>query len=245
MQLKDVITLLISILAFVISSVATTISIIRGRNERQRAIRNQITDILSRIISTNLENIQYYHENEAKDPKYFAALSSALSQQNAFLLNQAMYLTDQVPELVTAVEYNTLAVANANAGDLIIAEKYYRKAIEVAKTDYFKALATRSYAMFLFSQRRFEEARELFNKALIAIGGSGNLARYQKGLTYQMWADNEFNNAGSSKRAEELIESAANEFKGIDNDAVRMKALYDLRTMIPPSNIQQNAPAEK
>ncbi len=160
---------------------------------------------------------------------YFQSLSSILNQQNAFLLQQATYLAEQVPDLVTAVEYNTIASATANAGDLIAAEKYYKKAIDVSPNNYYRSLSIRSYANYLFPQRRFEEARENFRKAISLLTGGDNMVRYTNGLTYQMWAWNESNNAASPKRAEELFESAVNEFNGIDNETVRRNALNGLQ----------------
>ena len=240
---KDVVTVSISVSALIISAVATTISIIRGQKEKQRTVRNQITEVLSRIIAGKIENAKLYHETAEKTPEYFQALSSILNQQNAFLLNQAVYLTDQVPELVTAVEYNTLAAANSDAGDLIMAERYYSKAITVCPNDYYKSLAIRSYAGFLFAQRRLEEAREEFRKAVSLLKGGDNLVRYTNGFTYQMWAWNELNNANSIKRAQELVESASNEFKGIENEAVRKDALRGLQAAIRlPPEIPQNMP---
>jgi hypothetical protein len=44
-----------------------------------------------------------------------------------------------------------------------------------------------------------------------------------------MWAWNELNNAASPKRAEELFESATNEFNGIDNETIRRTALNGLQ----------------
>jgi tetratricopeptide (TPR) repeat protein len=182
MQTKELISIVLSVVALTISVIATTISIIRGRLERQRAVRAQITDVLSRIIS---ENTKLYDEAANKSKEYQQAISSILGQQNGFLLQQAIYLTDQVPELVSAVEYNTLALANADAGDLIVAENYYLKAIQISSNAYYKSLALRSYAVFLFPQRRFEEAREQFGKAVTLLKGADNLIRSTKGYTYQ------------------------------------------------------------
>ena len=55
------------------------------------------------------------------------------------------------------------------------------------------------------------------------------MVRYTNGITYQMWAWNEGNNAASPKRADELFESAINEFNGIDNESVRRNALNGLQ----------------
>lgn len=197
-------------------------------------------------MSTSLENAKLYHERAENDPVYYQTVSSILNQQNAFLLQQATYLTDQVPELVTAIEYNTIAAATANAGDLISAERYYKKAIEVSPNSYYRSLAVRSYANYLFPQRRFEEARENFRKAVSLLTGGDNLVRYTNGLTYQMWAWNELNNAASPKRAEELFESATNEFNGIDNETFRRTALNGLQAATgsrssPHSTLQPTA----
>jgi len=98
----------------------------------------------------------------------------------------------------------------------------------VSQNNYYRSLAVRSYANYLFPQRRFEEGRENFRKAISLLPGGDNVVRLTNGFTYQMWAWNELNNAASPKRAEELFERALNEFNGIDNDTVRRSALRGL-----------------
>lgn len=228
MATKDIITLLISAFAFVISVVATTISVIRGKYEQQRAVRNQITEVLKSMIAAQLENTKLYHDSADKEPGYFQAVSNILSQQNGFLLQQAVYLMDQVPHLVTAVEYNTVAYAHAEAGDLIQAERYYTRAIDVCPNDYTRSQAIRSYAVSLFAQHRQEEGREQFRRAITLLKGADNFTRAARGFAYQVWGWNELNNAASPKRAEELFESATSEFNGIDNETVRRDLLKGL-----------------
>jgi len=233
MELKDFVTISISALAFILSAIATFISTIRGRYEEQRAIRNQLSETLNRIANTNIENAKLYHDTATKDPAYYQQLSAMMNQQQASLLNQAMYLADQIPKLVTAVEMNTIAVANFNAGDVIMAEKYYRKAIEVSPNNYYRALAIRSYAGFLYTQRQFEEGRNQFQQSIKLISGGDNLSRYTNGYTYQMWAWNELNNAGVQSTAEQYFENAQSQFKNIDNDAVRENAMNTLAEALP------------
>jgi tetratricopeptide (TPR) repeat protein len=247
MEIKDLVAISISSLAFLLSLVATIVSLVRSKYEKQRAIKKEITDTLGKIVSTSLENAKLYRESAEKDPPYYQTVSSILNQQNVFLLQQATYLMDEVPKLVTAIEYNTIAAATSNAGDFMSAEKYYKKAIDASPNNYYRSLAIRSYAGYLFPQRRFEEARENFRKAISLLTGGDNLVRYTNGLTYQMWAWNELNNAASPRRAEELFESAANEFKGIDNEAVRRTALSGLEAAkgspsSPNPTLQPTAP---
>lgn len=231
MEIKEIVGISISSLALVLSITATIISLIRSRYEKQRIIRSELSDTLSQIISGTLENAKLYRD-ASNDPVYYQTVSSILNQQNAFLLNEAIYLIDQIPDLVTTIEYNTIAAANANSGQIIVAENYYLKAIAIAASNYHKALATRSYANFIFAQRRFEEGREQFRKSIALLKGGDNIVRLQNGLTYQIWAWNERNNAQSEGRPEELFESARTEFNGIDNEVAKQDAVKGLEATI-------------
>ena len=48
-----------------------------------------------------------------------------------------------------------------------------------------------------------------------------------------MWAWNELNNAGARLAAEQLFESAQNEFKGMDNESVRKTSIDALNEALP------------
>jgi tetratricopeptide (TPR) repeat protein len=229
MDAKDLFSLSLSALAFLLSASATIISLVRSKYEKQRAIKKEITETLGKIVSTALDAAKLYREAGTSDPNYYQAVSSILNQQNTFLLNQATYLAEQVPTLMTAVEYNTIAGATASAGDLIAADRYFRKAIDASPNAYFRALAMRSYANFLFSQHRFEAGRALFKRSILLMPGSDNFVRFTNGFTYQMWGWNEANQAGAPQQAELLFESAANEYKLIDNETVRSDALNRLQ----------------
>ena len=243
MDTKDLISISLSILAFVLSGSATIISLFRARQEKQRAIKREITDTLGRIVATALDSAKAYRETAQSDPNYFQAVSSILNQQNTFLLNQATYLAEQVPTLITAVEYNTIAMATANAGDLIAADRYYKKAVDASTNPYFRALAMRSYANFLFSQHRFDEARKLFKQAVGLLAGTGDFVHFTNGFTYQMWAWNELNLARAKGQADVYFEIAANEFMAIENMPVRSDAL--MRLQLARSGDPAGHPANK
>lgn len=229
MDTKDIISISLSVLAFLLSGSATIISLIRSKYEKQRAIKKEITETLGRIVSTALDSAKAYRETAQSDPAYYQAVSGILNQQNTFLLNQATYLAEQVPTLMTAVEYNTIASAQASAGDLIAADRYYRKAVEVAPNPYFRSLAMRSYAGFLFTQHRFDEARKLFKQAVGLLSGSGDFVHFTNGFTYQMWGWNELNVARAKSQGDIYFEIAASEFMAIENVAVRNDALMRLQ----------------
>lgn len=228
LSIKDKITLATSVCAILLSILAFINSEIKGDAERKRTIRSQLTDVLSRIIMTDLENAKFFHDLGPVDQRYYQQLSSILNQHNAFLLQQAMYLSEQIPQLVTTPDLTTIAVANANTGDLILAEEFHKKAIEASPNDYYRSIAMRGYAIFLFPQRRFEEGREQFRKAVTLLKGGDNYVRFTNGLTYQIWGFNELVSGTSPHVYEDIFEKARIEFAGIDNQIMRENALQGL-----------------
>lgn len=224
---KDRVTLSLSTLALTLSLFATGWSILQGRYEQQRLLRSQLSEVLMRIVSTDVEQMKLPHD--LKDQAYVQNISNALGYQHNFLLRQAMFLADQIPALVTDVEYNTIAVGNQSSGDFLNAEKYFKRSIDVAPNAQYQSVALGSYANFLFLTHRFEEARKEYQMALSALVGNDNSTRYGRGLLYQEWAGDELNLANSATRSLELFESARNEFNGIDVEPMKRSALQSLQ----------------
>ena len=239
METAQIISIAVSILAFLLSLVATTVSLVRKKFETNRAIRNELTDVLSELTKLSLEHEKLTSEKK-NEPAYVQKISSIMNQRNAMLMQQAIFLVEQIPKIVGSVDYNTIAFAHANAGDLIIAERFYRKAIEASKENaYYKALAMRSFAHFLFAQRRFEEARGQYTDSISLLHGGDDLVRYTNGFTYQSWGWNEMNLANSPNRAIAAFESALNEFNGISNPILRQQYIDTLTVIMQPLKASQ------
>lgn len=227
METKDLLSLVVALAAFCLSIYATLTAHRKSIDERQRTIRGQLTDVLGKLTALQLEAAKLQHEVKS-DRDYLFYVTNVLGQQNGFLLDQAMYLSEQIPSLVTTYELNTIAVANVNAGNLLQAERYYVRAIGVAPSDLYKALAVRSYAAFLYPQGRLQEGREQYRKALDLIKGEDNHVRWTNGITHQMWAVSELNFARSPERANEHFENARKEYASIDAEAVRNQGFLSL-----------------
>jgi tetratricopeptide (TPR) repeat protein len=224
---KDNIALAVSIMAFVLSLFATVLGELRAKADQQREVRSQLTEVLRGLMSLQVEHAKLVHESR-EDPMYQTAGRAALGQQNGFLLDQAVYLADQIPQLVTAYEYNTIAVSSFNAGNPLVAERYYRKAADVAHAPIYKAQAIRSYAAYLFSQRRFAEGREQFEKALRQVRDDSNLTHQTNGMTYQLWAWNEKHLAHAGTQAQGLYAKAGEAFRRINVDFLRDSMIQQL-----------------
>ena len=225
--LKDDIALWLSVLAFVLSLFATLSGEKRAREERRRTLRAQLSEVLDRLASLQLENAKLMHEARG-DITYLQSVGGALAQQNGFLLDQAAYLADQIPALVTTYEFNTIAGASFASGNVLSAEKYHRQAIASARLPLYKSQATRGYAVFLFTQRRFCEGRAQFEAALALVGTSNNLAHQTNGLTYQTWSWNERYLAMDEASAGQLLDKARAEYAAIDIEFLRVSLLQTL-----------------
>lgn len=238
MVFKDKVALGISLIALALSIGSTVIGEQRASLEKERSIKAELSSTLSRVMSLSKENAVLLRDfmGDEENQLYFELQSSNISQENTFLIQQAMYLANEIPDLVTPVELNTIASSNAQAGDLAMAEKYYVLAIEKSKDPYFLALAIRSYAAFLFPQRRFEEGRAQFKESLTKLSGGDNFVRGVNGFTYQMWASNELAIANNKTRAIELFKQAYNEFQGIDNKQWRENMFRGLDNAIRTSS---------
>ena len=167
MEFKDLASNGLALLALAFSIYATFKAEKNSREERKRTIRGQLTDVLGKLTSLNIDGAKLAHEARG-DKNYAEFIGSALSQQNGFLLDQADFLSEQIPALVTTYEFNTIALACVNAGDTMRAEKYHRRAIAVAPPGLYKSQATRSYALFLFGQGRPKEGRQHFRSGVLA-----------------------------------------------------------------------------
>jgi tetratricopeptide (TPR) repeat protein len=195
--------------------------------ERRLALRSELTDLLSRIIRAQLDNAKLLKEHAA-DAAYVQMVSSTLNQENAFLLSEATLLIEQIPDFVGAVEYNTVAYSLALAGEVVRAEEYYRRAIGVTKSPFERATAQRSFAGFLFTRGRFDEARALYEDSLAQLPAQDPSSRQLNGYTLQGWAWNEAFVARDTARADRLFAEAQREFEQVENAVMRYQLLNGL-----------------
>jgi tetratricopeptide (TPR) repeat protein len=195
--------------------------------ERRIALRSELTDLLSRLIQAQLDNARLMKEN-AGDAAYVQMVSSTLNQQNAFLLSEATLIIEQIPDLVGAVEYNTLAVAFYNTSDLERSEEYYRRAIQSADGPSQQTMAQRSFAQFLFSTGRIREARTLYEAALEDLPENDPMTPQTNGYTLQQWGWLEANLAGDVEGASRLFDRAQAQYEEVDNLVMRDQLLAGL-----------------
>ncbi len=246
LKLSDRLSIFISTAALLISIFATVKGEMNGEKERERTVRSQLTDVLGRIEALSIDGTNLSKENDLERLKiensesefeknqarikalYAQNVLSMISRQVSGLLDQATYLSDQIPQLVTTIEYNTIASAFSSSNQALKAEVYFKKAIDLAPDAFMKSGATRTYAMFMFPQGRIPEGRELFRQSLTYLKGQDNLVLYENGLTCQYWGMLEKNSGGNSDESNRQFQEAQNYFSRITVEPVKINLLNAL-----------------
>ncbi len=194
MSTKDWVTIIVSAFAFLLSAVATVITMRQKKYEIQRSMRQQITDLIGKLIDLNAEEAKLRHENANKFDLHLDGLSRIINDQRSAYARQAVYLIKQIPDVVSSNEYVTIATSLTSLGDVPQAEAFWLQAIKTCTDPLLKVFHSRGYANFLFINNRFEEGRKYYKRALVAAEDTAGDAEYNKwtrAQTYQMWAEAE------------------------------------------------------
>jgi hypothetical protein len=240
-EAKDVLSLLISVLAFLLSSFALWRSSNVKRSEDRRLARTQLSDVLAEISNNDVEYAKVYHEHGRSDIGFVQAVSSILNTRNVHMIQQARFWLAQIPELVTPADFAALASACNNAWDLSTAEEMQQLAIERSKTGYEKATMLRMYGNMLFNRGRNAEARQQFEASVRQMNTIDDAARYTNGYTYLTWGWNERNSA-RPELAELQFNNAEAEFKLIQSESMRTTAIAYLQSTRQHPGAMPSAP---
>lgn len=227
---KDKIVVAISISAFLLSITSTILGERRASANKELSLKEDLSRTLSRVMDLTKENAILY-KDYSQDPDnhtFFKIQSGNFAQEKTFLIQKAVFIADQIPHLVSPVEFNTIALATTEAMDLTNAEKYYQLATKTATGPYYVVSAIRSYANFLFVQRRFEEGRNQFQTAVDQFPGDDDYFRSLNGFTFQMWGYNEMAIAEDRIRGTELFKEAEAQFASMDSMLWKNNMMRDL-----------------
>src|SRR5664279_6461323 len=104
----NIVPLAVSGSALLLSIISYIYSVITKKYETLRTLRLQLSDVFSRIYATDLESLKVSGQAGITETLRQAEIGQ-LNQQRYFLLHQAMRLAEDIPKLVTDVEYNTIA----------------------------------------------------------------------------------------------------------------------------------------
>lgn len=211
--MTELVAAVVSALALAVSVISAFYSFRLQSLDSRRSTREQLNKAVSELIKLNAENNSLWYVPTAERDQNYYQKQGAIVQTAVALSRQALYLAEQQPELVTDIEYYTIAQGLVMAGDYSRADDYWQKAIKAAPTPFYKITNMRMYADFLFNQAKHESGRALYQEALKILNNDTDQNKYTNAFTYQMWMLSESNHRfweeadASYHRAKRLYET--------------------------------------
>ncbi|NMW22341.1 MAG: tetratricopeptide repeat protein [Chlorobiaceae bacterium] len=210
----------LSALALIVSVVSATFTF----KDSKRTDREQLSKAVSELIGLNQKNITWSNiPLDKRDPSYYNE-GSILTQTVASVTRQAVYLINNDPEIVNDVDYVTIAQGLFIVGDYQLSDNYRQKAVDASPSDLYKIFNLRGYADFLFSQGKFEQAREKYRLALKIFNDDTDFNKTTNCYTYQMWMVSEFSK-GFKSNAENNYQNALRTCNRISDQNVKSYSL--------------------
>lgn len=224
MELKDIWTVSVSSIALIVSLISVVLTLRQKKYENERTIRNQLTDTISKLIALSIENQRNRGLGVEGD---IINLNRIFNSQRRYLVEQSIYLMEKIEKLVTDVEYNIIAIALATTGDTEKANLYYSKCVDTSPNDTYKLYNTRGYARFLFNNVNHEAGRRKYQEALENNLPDNDRYRYERGDTYLMWAEIEYDH-GYKEESKRLFDRAESIFNSIGKQSQKERGLARL-----------------
>lgn len=222
--MKEKITIILSILAVVISFGSAMISMQQNESSSERAVRDQLTATVTELIKLNAANARLYGTPlEKQDPLFFQEASTN-SQMAASITRQSVFLVENHPDIVTDVDYGAIAQGLMIVGDITLADQYMRTATEKSPSEFYKIINLRGYADFLFRQAKHELGRNMYKEALEIFNNDTDFNKQTNAYTYQMWMVSEGGN-GFPQESETYYHRASSIAKSISLEAWRKNVI--------------------
>ena len=219
----------ISTLALAVSILSAVFSYRLQDSDNRRAGREQINKTIGELIQINARS---YSLNSTPIPErstlYYQEIGS-LSQIGIALSRQAVFLANENPELMTDIEYITIAQGLVIAGDYDLADEYYRRSIASSQNDFYRILNLRPYASFLFNQGQQEAGRDHYERALKIFKNDTDFNKYTNGMTHQWWMVSENMNQVQDE-AEKHYRNAKTLFGSVSSAFMRDSGLAGLES---------------
>jgi hypothetical protein len=155
----------------------------------------------------------------------------------------AVYITEKIPDLITDVEFATIADAFGWTGDQQKGTQYWETAIAAPKDKYYEAQNRQRFADYLFRNGNIGAGSDQYRKVLELYPIRDDLSKYVTGFTHRMWGVNE-RQSGNETSAKENFDRAAEAYKTISIEGYRAFALADLdraRQIASSSALQPSA----
>ena len=209
--------------------ILSVITLLMKTGENTRTIRSQLTDVLARLNAVAADSRKY--RIETADVRLTAdqrAMFSFYNDQRAFLVGQARYLIEQIPNHVSHSEINLVAQALGAIGDHEMACHYWEKSFELSPSNFIRALHSRGFASYLFGQGYTDLGRYRYQSSISLIAADSDQRRVDRVETYLRWAASE-RGFDFDTEAAALVAHAESELSLIQSRGVRNRCAQRIR----------------
>lgn len=220
MEKKDIITLIISSIALILSFTSFIITINQKKRENIRILRKNLSDTLNDLLAISIAMGKLIADTKNDFTNEIIELRRSYNTQRKALLIHADFLINENPELATDTDYNIMANNWNIVGNYPKAEQYWQMTIQKSDDLVIKHMNLRGYAIFLFFQGNMPSGRSKFNEALeLRLPDTENVKKTISD-TYVMWARIEKNFKFYSE-AQRLLELAKNSCERISHMRIK------------------------
>jgi tetratricopeptide (TPR) repeat protein len=199
-------SVIISLVAVVFSFGTAMISFLQIDTQNKYAARSELRGLIQRLGSLPKERAEVV--KAYKDDAFTSnLLTGGLAQEYMLLANQAVDISNRIPNDISPIEYIAISKALTDAGSLEQVPVLLDRGLRVSKDVVSKVGLLRGYGSYFIMTGDFDSGRKKYQEAIrISNQESRNqsLAEGSNAYTELIWAISE-HNQGQCKQAENLL----------------------------------------
>jgi hypothetical protein len=199
-------SVIISMAAVVFSLGTAMTSFFQVDTQNKYAARSELRGLIQRLGSLPKERVEIVkaYKNDAYTSNL---LTGGLAQEYMLLANQAVDISNRIPNDISPIEYIAISKALTDAGSLEQVPVLLEKGLKVSKDVVSKVGLLRGYGSYFIMIGDFDSGREKYQEAIrVSNRESRNqsLAEGSNAYTELIWAISE-HNQGQCRQAENLL----------------------------------------
>jgi tetratricopeptide (TPR) repeat protein len=233
METKDIITLVISSLAFIVAVLSYLNTARQRRVDNERTLRYALTEVIADLVQVDWDRVELDRENVGSKDDKVVTMRRILNNKKSYLARQGDFLVQQMATLTTDTDFNSLARAFADMGDYAKARGYWDRCVQQSSTPIIRAMNLRGFAAFLFRMGDFDTGRRVYRESLEVQLSDNDEMRRLRADTYAMWMRSE-RDYGFSEECARLRQSALSFAKRIGASKVREEFIEYVDSLYEP-----------
>jgi tetratricopeptide (TPR) repeat protein len=232
MELKDIVTIALSSAAFCFAVASFAITFRQRTIEDKRSTRKSLTDIVAELAKVDLAANQLELDYPSSAAERIVSFKRTFNTQRRYLANHGEFLADQIPNLVTDIDYMSIARACDSAGDYDKAEKFFHLAVEKSPNNGLRATNLRGLARFWFMRGNAQKGRLTYQQSLqLELPDTDTIRRFVSD-TYMMWARIE-RECGYASESQQVRANAVSAAMRVGNTGMREDMLKQIDEAVP------------